>query len=437
MSIYSKLAGKSIVALLIKIAAAGLSFVMFVALARAMSQDDFGTFGFAFSLATILAVLGSFGQRNLVIRFASVYLDNDDEAKAYAVIRHSYQLVFIGAAVLGAALIAASFLPVLVDLQAVLIATSSLVVTLALAEFQPFPQRAAGVVWRALLPRDVLLRLLMIGLAFLAIRGFVPQLSAVTALWYMSSSLLVLIVFQAISLKITHPRHWLLAPRLANKETQEWRRATWGMWGNSVVSSSGRNVAIVILGSILPAVTTGAVFAALRTAMVLELFLVAINVVAAPLLASRLARGATAEVQRICILIAAMIGLPTLVCFGIFVFWGDKVLELFGSGFGSAHAELVVISFGYLVSAFSGPTTQLMEMAGYERQYFLILALTTGISLAALPFAVMWFGSIGAAVCISFNLISLNVVSCAFIHRSIGVSSGIIPLGNSRLKAAK
>lgn len=423
----SSFATKSISAFVIKVGAAGLSFLMFVFLAQAMSQDDFGRFGFAFSLATILGVLGSFGQRNLVLRYASIYIRENERAAAYTVIRRGYGLVIAGSAFLAILLVlAAGLVPALMDQRPLLLATSVLVVFLALAEFQPNPQRAAGRVWLALLPRDIILRLAMIALGCAAVGGVV-SIDAVDAILFMALVLALLVLGQGILLPYTNPLR-LIQEGNEFKDLLKWRHTMWGMWGNSVIMSSGRNLAVVIMAAVLPATTTGAVFAAMRTSMVLELFLVAVNVVAAPLLATRLQRRELPEVQHICRQIALMLGIPTLATFIVFVFYGDRLLELFGSGYAVAHTELIIMSFGYLVSAFCGPTTQLMEMAGYERPYFWMLAVTTAAALLALPLLSISFGSVGAAACIAFNLIGLNVASYLFISQRIGVVPGIIRL---------
>ncbi|WP_254443422.1 lipopolysaccharide biosynthesis protein [Ruegeria arenilitoris] len=419
---------KSLAALSIKCAAAGLSFVMFVALSRGLGDDGFGRFSFAFSLATILAIAGTVGQRNVVLRFASFYLHDHDEAKAKAVVRFSYGIVLLGSSVaaLGLAL-AAAILPAFDGQQSLLWATALFTVVLALAEFQPNPQRAAGSVWCALLPRDVVFRLTVIALAMMAALGMIPALDPVTTLLLMSAFLGGLFLVQSFLVPLTNPVRLMTGAADFSQESR-WISASWGMWGNSVVDASGRNVAIVIVGGLLPAAIVGAIFAALRTAMVLELFLMAINIVAAPMLAAQLGKHDFDAAQTTCRRISLMLGMPTLASFLIFFLWGDEVLELFGPGYATAYPELIVISLGYLVSAFAGPTAQIMEMSGHERVHFVMLVVTTGLSLAALPVAVALWGSMGAAVCISCNLIALNTAAYIYIFRKIGISSGLVNL---------
>jgi len=420
-------AGKSLHAIAIKVAAAGLSFLMFLALARAMTQEGFGQFGFAFSLATFLGVLGAMGQRNLVLRFAAVYHADGDRAQTYGVIAYAYRSVLFGTGLLAIGLAAAATLPLLEPYRPLLLATSLLTLLLGLAEFQPHPQRAVGRVVLALLPRDVVLRLGMIALAAWYILVRETQIGATDVTLVMCALLCALIAIQAWLEPYTHPIKLLRAQK-SYSQYPLWRGAMWGMWGNAVTTSAGRNVAMVLLGALLPATVLGAFFAALRTSMVLELVLIAINVVAAPLLAQHLSRKDTDAAQKVCTKISWMLGAPTLVVFGVFLFKGDFVLTLFGIGYDVAHLELVILSGGYLVSALAGPTTQVMEMGGYERVYFRMLAITTGLALAALIPATILFGGLGAALCISANLIALNVWAYGFIYRELGLSPGILRL---------
>lgn len=58
------------VAFVVKVLAALLSFLMFMAISRALPEAAFGEFGFAFSLVTMSALIGSFGQRSMILRFA-------------------------------------------------------------------------------------------------------------------------------------------------------------------------------------------------------------------------------------------------------------------------------------------------------------------------------------------------------------------------------
>src|SRR5690606_9827552 len=60
---------KSLVSLLIKVATAGLTYLMYVILSRLMGVDEYGYFAFGLSLATILAIGANYGQQTAILRY--------------------------------------------------------------------------------------------------------------------------------------------------------------------------------------------------------------------------------------------------------------------------------------------------------------------------------------------------------------------------------
>ena len=59
---------KSLVSLGIKVATAGLTYVMYVILSRLMGIEEYGYFAFGLSLATILAIGANYGQQTAILR---------------------------------------------------------------------------------------------------------------------------------------------------------------------------------------------------------------------------------------------------------------------------------------------------------------------------------------------------------------------------------
>ncbi|MFK7875487.1 MAG: lipopolysaccharide biosynthesis protein [Paracoccaceae bacterium] len=423
-----RFAGKSFASLCIKIGAAGLSFVMFVMLARALDATQFGQFGFAFSLATFLGVLGAMGQRNLVLRFVAVAVDQGDIKAARRVTRHSFARVLLGTALIVIALLGVSQVPSFRTQSHVLMAAACLTFSIGLAEFQPHIQRAAGSVLRALLPRDIAARLCMIAFASSVIFLDYQDLTAIDAILFFAACLIILTVLQSFSMDLTHPRHFFGRSYTKDSNHLEWQSAMWGFWGNSVLNASGRNLAIVAVGFLMPAVALSSFFAALRTAMVLELCLMAINIVAAPLLARHLQAGRKSEAQVLCQKVTLLIGIPTFGLYLMIVLYGDQILNLFGPGYDIAHKELIILATGYLISALAGPTAQVLEMGGQERTYFWMLLWTTGLSLLAIVALTPIFGTLAAAISISTSMICLKLWAYLHIYRHFGLSAGVVRL---------
>ncbi|MCV3273957.1 lipopolysaccharide biosynthesis protein [Roseobacter sinensis] len=410
------------VALLIKVAAAGLSFLMFLALARALPPEAFGEFGFAFSLAVLLSVAGSFGQRALALKYASIYVGEDNHAALAGLLRFGYgHILAAGAAICaGLALVSTSLgMPYLAMV-------GPLALALSIAEYQAHVLRAYGTMSLALAPRDVLWRLIVIAAALATGAGLMQMTTAFSALTVLALSLLGLSAGQML---LHAPARGLLsrsAPAAPELRT-EWRHAALGLWGTSVIQSAGPNLAVVLLGLILSPAETGPFFSALRVAMVLSLFLMAANMAAASAIARSHAAGDNALLQSICASVARYVSWPTAAGFAVFALFGRQILELFGPGFDSAFAPLLILGAGYLASALMGPTVQIMETTGHERRYLRYLTVTTCAALALLPAAILLAGTLGAALMVSANMVIPRALCYRFILQTHRIAPGLLP----------
>ena len=56
------------------------------------------------------------------------------------------------------------------------------------------------------------------------------------------------------------------------------------------------------------------------------------------------------------------------------IFFAGPVLGLFGSEFKAAAVSLVILSLGHMVNSLAGPTGNLMNMTGYQKEAAIILA---------------------------------------------------------------
>lgn len=421
-----KLARGGLAALTIKIGAAGLSFVMFVMLARSMTVDDYGQFGFAFSLATILATIGSFGQRSVVLRFAAIFAEGGDKPHLKGILRFGYIITLGGCIALAVATSAVATVLLPPSQRDYLFAAAILVIVLGLAEYQAHAIRAFSSMTHALLPRDILWRLAVTILSIGPTIGITAKFTASQGVLITALCLLFVTLFQTFSTGATQP--WSLFRGLANYDFSTWWHASWGLWGTSVIQLATPNLTVVFLGLFFSPQETGPFFAALRTAMLLNLFLLASNMISAPLISQRFHANDIPGLQRVCTAVTAGISIPTALVFLVYFFYGDHILLLFGHGFGEAHLSLVILSLGQLVGALSGPTAQIMEMAGHERDYLRLLIATTVVSLVGIFFLSWCLGPVGASIGIAGNIVVWNALVYYWIWSKMRINPGALPL---------
>ena len=411
-------------ALVIKVGAAGLSFLMFMLLARASTIDEFGRFGFAFSLAGMLSVVGSFGQRMMVMRQAPAYAADGDDRRLTGIIRYGYAWVLGGCTLMGLGLaLGAQVWPGL-EHRGYLVAGGVMTVMIGLAEYQSRAMRSVTGMALALAPRDVFWRLGVSALAGAWILAGAPPMTAPEALYLSSALLLAVLVVQAMLHPITRP-HALFRARAAYERT-EWRRISMGLWGVSVMQIAGPNFSIVLVGFVLAAEPTAQLFAALRVAMLLELFTLAAQMVSAAQISARWHKGDVAGVQRICRVVTLGAALPALAAFLFFALFGRWVMGLFGSEFAGGQLLLVILSCGFLAKTVFGQSALLMQLAGRERAFMRIVTICNLASVAAILAATLLFGVVGAAVATTAGLISWTAWAQWDVRRSLGVDPSLL-----------
>ncbi len=69
----ARVLGSGFAAVSVKIAAAGLSYLMFVIMAKLLSQAEYGKFAFGFNLAIVVATIAGLGATTAIMRFWPQY----------------------------------------------------------------------------------------------------------------------------------------------------------------------------------------------------------------------------------------------------------------------------------------------------------------------------------------------------------------------------
>ena len=135
---------KSLVSLLIKVATAGLTYIMYVILSRLMGIAEYGYFAFGLALATILAIGANYGQQTAILRYWPEEIVAGRPEKAREALRAGGAITIIAGITMTAGLLALGGLSGLVSHASVLhlYAAAILILPLALAEYWSSALRA-------------------------------------------------------------------------------------------------------------------------------------------------------------------------------------------------------------------------------------------------------------------------------------------------------
>ncbi len=416
---------KSLVSLVIKVATAGLTYLMYVILSRLMGAAEYGYFAFGLSLATILAIGANYGQQTAILRYWPEETVAGRPQKALEALRSGGAVTIIAGLAITLALAALSGLVGVAGApSAHLLGAAVLILPLALAEYWSSVLRAQGSVWTALTPRDIVWRLA------------VPLL--VVALWYAgvtlsgAAALLLTAALLGLSLALQYllarARSYEIAPGTAGLGDY-WRergKPSRSFFLGTVLDSAALNVDIILVGLLVAPAAAGIYFNAFRTAGLLTLFMFAITLVVAPMVSQHFHAGEMRKAQAITALCAWAGFVFSLAVFAGFLLFGEQILSLFGAGQEQGKVILILLSIGLLVDAATGPSRIVLMMTGHERAYVRIFGsiVVAGmlVQVAVIPAA----GLLGAAV---VNMIARTAAQLAiawFAHRRIGLDTTLL-----------
>ena len=417
---------KSLASLFIKVATAGLTYLMYVMLSRVMGVTEYGYFAFGLSLATILAIGANYGQQTAILRYWPEAMVAGKPEVALNALRSGGAITIVAGLVITALLLIVSFGTSLFDTGpiAYLYASAALILPLALAEYWSSALRAQGSVWTGLAPRDLIWRTTL------------PL--AVAALWYSQVSLsgwgallltaAILALSLALQYVLARARRYEIAAGATGLRAywQQHGRASRSFFLGTVLDSAALNIDIIFVGLLVAPAAAGIYFNAFRTAGLLTLFMFAITLVVAPMVAQHYHAGEMRRAQAITALCAWAGFLFSLVVFIGFIFFGEQVMSLFGGGHEQGALLLIILSIGLLFDAATGPSRIVMMMTGHEREYVRIFGAVIVLGMIVQIPVIMAYGAIGAAIVNTIARIAAQLAIAVYSRRRIGLDTTLL-----------
>lgn len=390
---------RSVGSLGIKVATAGLTYLTYVVLSRTQTADEYGHFAFGLALATVLAILAGAGQPMAVLRLWAERRSKGDNAGAADAVAAGSGITIVSSLAVSAVLCLGTlaYLPFLApDATANhFFGAAILVLPLALAEYNSSALRAQGSLWTALLPRDIFWRIALPGLV-LGLFAIGVVLSGPDALALAAGLLLGVLLVQTVMAK----RHGYAILPAIKPMGPHWRNwgglSRWLLLG-ALIETAALNADIILVGLMLDLESSGLYFNAFRTAGLMTLFTFAIELVIAPMVAEHFHAGNLRKAQAITALCAWAGFIFSLGIFGGFALFGQQILGLFGADYADGWLILMLLSFGLLFDAITGPSKIVMMMTGHERPYVAIFGSVMGIGFLLQILVIPFWGLVGAA----------------------------------------
>ncbi len=420
------LAAASAISFAIKLFGAVLSYGMVVVLAHLLSTEEYGRFAFGLNAAIILSTVGNMGFSTGIMRFWPKFLVTNEVAAAKGTVHLAFRSALMGGVLVGVfcvlGTLLANFFGIAADVAtAAVIATLAL--TISLGDTATNLLRAQGSTLLSMLPRDVLWRLLIPALSYGALRAGLG-LTGTGALAISAGILLVLDVWQG-----QHIQRYLAAIGSAAPAYVSFNslRATLvPLWLIGVIYAMIQQFDVVIVGTLLGKAEAGPYFAAQKTAQLLSLVLIAGGMVTAPTMAALYHAHKLQELQALCRKLALAIAAVTAAGFAVLIVAGKLLLGVFDPAFVAAYPILLIIGFGAVIDAMSGPNAYLMQMTRFEWPYVKVMVATYGVVIVAQILLIPHFGAIGAALASAGGVIMWNVASIIILRRHAGLDPSLI-----------
>ncbi len=450
---FSRLRGKGLAAQLIRgsgggfvarIASAGISLLSFGILTNHMGTSAFGTYSYALAWLNVLAMIGRLGFNKSATRFLAAYRGAGDWGRIRGFIQYCRRTTYwisIGAGLVGAAVLAVFWQPIAAYYDGEPFIWTMLIALLSLP-LMSYLQVSEGVLdgFKRVGLSQVPLRMARPALIALLTLGAFAWLSAGKAVDASGTTYFTAQAAMVVNLAATLLALLLAGFIVARTLPPEARQATpvfekplWFSTSRDMVWTSGFNLIIVEANLILLGALNGSDEAGLegvalfnvasKVAQLLIIALTATNAILQPISADLFARKKLSDLQRI-VSIGANGVFAIAVAGAAVLYVGSGYLgAIFGPQFSASAPYLIVLIFGQVVNAFTGPSLLLLNMTGHQRDAARIMGIAALINVVLNVLLIQAYGALGAAYATAASIIIWNALAAVVVWYRLGIVS--------------
>lgn len=414
----------------LRVANAGLAFLISVLLARMLGPSGYGAYTFAFALVMLLALPAQAGLPTLLVREVARCEEREEWDLIAGLFRRSNQAV---------------------GLLALIVCAVALFVVLVFLR-EPDGQQVTTFLWALLL-----LPLMALGnLRGAVLRGLRRVVQGQLPEFLLRPGLLLLALCVAVLLRLFAPSSFELTPPLAmalhagaafvafvfgvwllrRELPPEVRRTTPAYqtraWAGSLLPLTllagmeliNGQMDVVLLGILASTRDVGIYRVAWSVSLPVAFTLTGVNLVVAPYFARAYSAGDTAELQRLATWSARVAAAAAVPAALILILFGEPLLGLvFGDEFAGGGTALALLAAGQLCNVIAGSVGTILNMTGHERDTTLGVAIAAAVNLTLNLILIPTYGIDGAAVATMVSLITWNSVLVIRVRRRVGIVS--------------
>jgi O-antigen/teichoic acid export membrane protein len=405
----------------LRILAVATSFAFFLTLARQLSASDFGVFSAIYSAATIGSYIANVGQHVSIVRFYPVARDRVGQFAADRVLYRSLVIVGCGASIGAGFLCIGTF--AFTGEWRVSICAGILLAAMTIGEFACSALRARSSLLFALAPRDVVWRVLVIGLVL-----SLGDVGLETALAMGGLSLLLVTFPQMIAL--------LRSATRANTAFDDKgvhgdvRKELPSIWASTSITPLLDHVGTLLVALALGPVVAGAFFACDRLARLLSIFLVVGEQLNGPEFARSFHSGRMSDLRRSLLTVAVSASVAAAMGLVVLAIVGPELLRIFNPSYAPYLPVLIVLGSAHLVFSSTGPVAAFLNMVGGQRALLTIRLGWSSVLFGAVLLLSPIFGETGAAIGVALGLIGWSITGSIYSWSRFGVHTSVLGIFN-------
>ena len=391
-----------------------LGFVTSVLLARFMGPEVFGSYVFAFTVLSLLALPAGSSLGQFVMREVARAADGNDDALLKGFIFRCWQWIGVTSILILLCIV----LVTSVSGRHLILAGCLIIPLMAAVTLVSETLRGRGLLSFSQWPDLVLRPFLFLGLV--AIIRSVGLISPEAALWAYSLALFATLLAM----------QWILVKRVTSGlkagprayDDAAWAKAIPWFFFISVTSALLSQLPIVITGMLgLPPAQISALQLALSFSLLVGIPMVVVNLVMGPELAQLLIKKNKSDALRLSsrmTQIGLLLSLPLCIVIG---FYPDQIVSaVYGVDFVYASSAIVLLALSSLLNTAFGPISYLLTLSGYERQA--LTGQVIGLLLMVLVVLLMAtkYGAVGSVFGVFIGTFVRNIVLSFMSRKYLG-----------------
>lgn len=396
-----------------------------MALARFLSPEGFGLYGFIMASVAILTVPAAFGMPSLIVRETARSLTENRPIRIWKLWSWASRVGVIAS--VGAIAIGIPWALVNVEAGQLRVWAwgGALLPVLVFSYLRSAAIRGLGHTLLGQIP-ETLLRPTATVIIVLIYAYFVgPQFDTEFAM--IASLCGTFISFVAglfILLQVAPVRPSNKISSTAPELQKSWFFAALTMGLANGVQVLGANTDILFLGVLTTNAEVGLYKIALSGGSLVVFGFQAVNTVMMPQVAAQYHSGDIQALKSAIRYAARLVFIFTLfTVLALLVFGQSLIVILFGSSYAGAYSTLLIIGAGHLASALFGSVVMLLSMTGHERETLIGAIAFAIMNIILNSVLVPIFGPEGAASATAASLIALNFYLWVIVRRKLGVNT--------------